>query len=135
MERKARHIDPEELVDANRDYVDRIEREGVYVVYDSVLDALFVEFGGPREALSEHVADNIMLRIHPETLHVVGLEITDFLTDFLPNNRLFRSLTQELEIQEGQDRQITLMEPKHKATRETLEALIPSLVQAVGAGA
>ena len=134
MSQEVLDIDPEKLLDANRDYVDRIEREGIYVVYDATLDTLFLEFGGPREALSEHALDNIMLRIDPGTLHIVGLEILDFFADFLPNNRLIQEPVGDLGLQEGKDSQITLMEPRFKPLRETIQALIRPIAQSVGAG-
>ena len=120
-----RSIDPDKLMEANRDYLDRIERKGLQAVYDARLDTLFIEIGGPEEALSEHLVDNIMLRINPDTLQVVGLEILDFLSDFLPNNRLIGDMSRELGLQEGVDSQIELMEPRFKPIRDILGALIP----------
>ena len=73
MSQEVLDIDPEKLLKANRDYINRIEREGMYLVYDATLDTLFVEFGGPKEALSEHALDNVMIRIDPKTFHIVGL--------------------------------------------------------------
>lgn len=125
-------IDPEELVDANRDYLERVEREGVQAIYDAKLDTLFVEFGGPKEALSEHLVDNIMLRVDPETLHIVGIEILDFFSDFLVHNRLVEEMVQNTGLQEGRDFEVELMEPRFRAIREVLEALIPHSPQSVG---
>ena len=47
MAEEPRRIDPDRLWEANKDYVATIEQEGAYVVFDSTLDTLFVEFGGP----------------------------------------------------------------------------------------
>ncbi len=133
MTQEIRHIDPDKLLEANRDYMGRAEQDGVYLVYDATLDTLFVQFGGPREALSEHVVDNVMLRIDPETLEIVGFEILDFFSDFLPNNRLVREALGDLELREGEDSEVTLMEPRFKPLREQLEAMIPYLAHSVGA--
>ena len=131
MPQEIRHIDPDKLLEANKDYIDRIEREGVILVYDATLDTLFIEFGGPKEAVSEHVVDNIMLRIEPETLQIVGCEILDFFSDFIPNHRLFRDMIGDLGLQEGKDSTVTLMEPRYKAFRDMIEAAIPHLAQAI----
>ena len=120
-----RFIDPQDLLDANKDYLERIERDGLQAVYDAKLDSLFVELGGPKEALSEHLVDNIMIRVEPDTLRIVGLEILDFFSDFLPHNRLFVEMVGELKLQEGKDSQVGLMEPRFRAIRGVLEALIP----------
>ena len=85
----ARGIDSQLLWEANKDYLHRMKSQGVDIVYDAPLDTLFVEIGGPKEALSEHVVDNIMVRVEPDTLEIVGVEILEFFSDFLPSNRLF----------------------------------------------
>lgn len=133
MSEEARRIDSDMLSAANKDVIDRIEREGAHLVYDATLDTLFIEFGGPKEALSEHVVDNIMLRIEPETLQIVGFEILDFFSDFVPNHRLVRDLISDLglQVQEGKDSEVTLMEPRYKALRDMIEAAIPHLAQAI----
>ena len=133
MAQEPRHIDPDLLWEANKDYVATIEQEGVYVVFDSTLDTLFVEFGGPREALSEHAIDNIMVRIDPDTLKIVGFEIFDFFSDFLPHNRLFQEVVRDLELREGIDSRVTLMEPEFRQHVDFLEGMFPQLVHAVGA--
>ena len=104
------HIDPDKLLEANRDYISRIEKTGVQVVYDAALDTLFIEFGGPKKALSEHLADNIMLRINPKSLEIVGCEILDFFSDFLPNHRLVANWVAELGLEKGKDSSHSLIE-------------------------
>ena len=101
MTEEIRFLDPDEMMKANQDYISRMEREGLDAVYDATLDTLFIEIGGPKEALSEHLADNIMIRVDPDTLRIEGLEILDFFEDFLPNNRLAQSLVQDLELRQG----------------------------------
>ena len=68
--------DSEQFKEANRDYISRIERDDMDAIYDAVLDTLFVEIDGPKEALTEHFIDNIMVRIDPETLQIVGFEMS-----------------------------------------------------------
>ena len=131
MTHQSRRIDPDKFLEANRDYIDRIEREGLFLVYDAALDTLFIEFGGPRAALSEHVVDNILLRIDPDTLHMVGVEIQDFFDDFLPQNRLFREAARDLGLKHGEDSRMTLMEAKFKPYREVIENLLPQLARSV----
>ena len=75
-------IDQEQFREAHRDYIKRIEKDGLKAIYDATLDTLFIEIGGPKEALTEHLVDNIMIRIDPASLEVVGFEILDFLDDF-----------------------------------------------------
>ena len=48
MDSSIRQIDPDRLWDANRDYIDRLERDGIDLLYDATLDTLFIEFGGPQ---------------------------------------------------------------------------------------
>ena len=128
MDEEIRQIDPDMLLQANKNYAKRIERDGANLIYDATLDTVFVEFGGPKEALSEHVTDNVMLRIDPETLEIVGFEILDFFSDFLPNNRLFREAVTGLGLEEGVDSEIALVEP----LLHVFEAILPALAHSVG---
>jgi hypothetical protein len=111
-------IDPQKFLEANRDYISRAERIGVDLIYDATLDTLFIEFGGPRPAVNEHLVDNIMLRIDPASLEIVGCEIIDFFDDFVPNHRLVGGLLGDLAgLKEGQGVRLTLVEPQAKAVR------------------
>ena len=127
MTQEMRFIDPDRLLDVNQDYMERIERDGLRAVYDGTLDTLFIEIGGPKEGLSEHLADNVMLRIDPESLQIIGLEILDFLADFLPHNRLFKQMVEDLGIgiREGEDAELSLMEPMYAHVRQLVQAIIP----------
>ena len=125
MTQEIRFIDPDKVLEANRDYIDRIERDGLRAVYHAKLDTLFIEIGGPKEALSEHFVDNIMLRVEPDSLQIVGLEILDFFSDFLPHNRLVQLMVEEQGFQGNSDFEVELMEPRYKPIREVLQALVP----------
>ena len=108
-----------------------MERDGVTLVYDGALDSLLLEFGGPKVALSEHLLDNMMARIDPDTLEIVGLEITDFLADFLPNNRLFQEFFQDLDMAEGKDLRVTLMEARFKPIRDMIGAALHQMAHSI----
>lgn len=131
MAHEPRRIDPDRFWEANKNYVDRIEQDGAHVVYDATLDTLFVEFGGPTEALSEHYSDNIMIRIDPDSLQIVGFEILDFFSDFLPHNRLFQQTVRDLGLREGADSRVALMEPRFRKHVDFLEGMFPRLVHSI----
>ena len=123
-----RKIDSQKFLEANRDYVTRIEKEGVRVVYDATLDTLLVEFGGPKRAISEHLADNILIRIDASTLEVVGCEILEFLSDFVPANRLVAQMVANSELKADEDSEYVLMEPEAKALSEAIMSQVPAMV-------
>jgi hypothetical protein len=129
MAQNTLQFDAGKFKDANRDYIARIEREGLFAIYDATLDTLFLEIGGPREALTEHIWDNVMVRIDPETLEVVGLEILDFLEDFVPNNRLVRDAISGWGLKRDTDSSRTLMAAQYAPMREVVEAFIGQLTQ------
>ncbi|MCI0438209.1 MAG: DUF2283 domain-containing protein [Chloroflexi bacterium] len=120
-------FDSERFKEANRDYIDRIETEGLTAIYDATLDTLFVEIGGPKEALTEHIVDNIMVRIAPDSLQVVGFEILDFLDDFLPANRLVREAFHDWKLSRDADSQRTLLGPQYAPIKDAVEAAIEHL--------
>jgi hypothetical protein len=129
MEQNTFQFDPARFKEANQDYLDRIEREGLTAIYDATLDTLFLEIGGPTEALTEHLADNVMIRVDPNSLQVVGFEVLDFLDDFLPQHRLVREAVRDWNLSRSSDSQITLMGPQYAPIREVMEALIAGLIE------
>jgi hypothetical protein len=120
-------FDSDQLNEANRDYLDRIKRVGLFAIYDSVLDTLFLEIGEPTEAINEHVADNIYVRVSPKTLQIVAIEIIDFLNDFLPANRLFREVMSYWNPQDCPDTRVALTDPEMASIREVAENLFSSV--------
>ena len=64
---------------------------------------------------------------------MVGFEILDFFSDFLPHNRLFEDVVQDLGLREGIDCRITLMETKFREHVDFLEGMCRQLVHSVGA--
>lgn len=121
-------IDPDQLYEANRDYLDRIKNVGLFAIYDSVLDTLFLEIGEPTEAFNEHLMDNIYIRIAPTTLQIVAIEIVDFVSDFLPANRMVGELMGDWNPQENADTRYALAEPEMAPVREVVEKLIASWI-------
>ena len=127
MEQHASLLDAAGFKDANKDYLKRIEKQGLRAVYDATLDTLFLEIGSPREALTEHVVDNIMARVDPESLEIVGLEILDFMDDFLPANRLVRESLRNWDLNRQADSQWTLMASQYAPVKDIVEAAIGHL--------
>jgi uncharacterized protein YuzE len=119
----------ERFKQANQNYIDKIQHDGLTAIYDAMLDTLFVEIGEPREALTEHLGDNVMVRIDPETLEVVGLEILDFLDDFVPANRLIRDAISSWGLSRDIDSTRTLMTPQYAPIRDAVTALIGQFTQ------
>ena len=122
-------FDTERFKEANKDYMGRIEREGLKAIYDATLDTLFVEIGEPKEALTEHVVDNVMVRINPDSLQIVGFEILDFLDDFLPENRLVREALRDWNLSRTSDSEQTLMESQYAPIKDVVESAIGHLSQ------
>lgn len=77
---------------ANFDLSDRMEEEGLTLSYDPEGDVLSIIIGEPREAITEPMVDDIMYRIDPETLKIVGFEIVQFQADFLYHNKVVRKM-------------------------------------------
>jgi uncharacterized protein YuzE len=122
-------FDFDNFKESNRNYLDRIQKQGLAALYDATLDTLFIEIGGPKAALSEHLLDNIMVRIDPDTLEIVGFEILDFLDDFLPQNRIIREACRGWDLRRDSDSRIALLEPQYAPIREVVEALIAQVAQ------
>ena len=122
-------FDAERFKEANLDYLDRIEKEGLTAIYDATLDTLFLEIGGARQALTEHMVDNIMIRVDPESFQIVGLEILDFLDDFLPANRLVREALRDWQLKRDSDSQRTLVGPQYAPIKEVVGAAIGQFAQ------
>jgi hypothetical protein len=129
MRQKEYILDGQKLLKANLDFRREIEREDVCLSYSAELDSLFIQFGQPLEALSEHVADNLMLRIEPDTLKIVGIEVLDFMNDFLPNNRIFQEIAGRMGIKAGQDFEADLTGTEFGFFREILGSVVPGLAQ------
>lgn len=59
---------------------------GFKLAYDRKYDTLFVRPEPPQSAISVAVTDQAWLRIDPDTLELVGVEIEDFARVFLENH-------------------------------------------------
>jgi hypothetical protein len=62
-------------------------------------------------------------------LEVVGLEILDFLEDFVPNNCLVRDAINGWGLKRDTDSSRTLMEARYAPMREVVEVFIGQLTQ------
>ena len=82
----------EEIRKANFDLGERIEAEGVTFDYNPEADVVSIIIGKPADAVTEPLIDDIMYRLDPETLKVVGVEIVTFFSDFLRKNKVARKL-------------------------------------------
>jgi len=60
---------------ANEDLGRRLGSLSVSVVYDREDDTVVVTLGEPQEAVMESVRNRLYLRVDPETLKIVGIEI------------------------------------------------------------
>ena len=65
----------QKIIAANGDLAQRMAELGIISEYDEDEDILFVTIGPPVEALTETVANCVGLRVDPDTLKLVGLEI------------------------------------------------------------
>ena len=103
MTKRDTRITGTRVVAANRDLHKQIEKRGVNVVYDDVLDTLFIEIGGPRKATNVHVDEDIMLRIGPTTMEVVAAEIPLYQKGFVRDRRALANYIEELGIRDGRE--------------------------------
>ena len=116
-------FDHDRLLDANRDMVARMDREGLFVLYDDQLDTLFVDIGASRDGALEPIVDNLFVRVDPSSLEILGYEIVDFRTDFLPHNRLFQPMEGELRLFERPNERIDASETTQGETLRRLVAV------------
>ena len=84
------------LLEANRDILDRIQQFGMDVIYDDVLDTVFIEIGGPKKAFNVPIDEYIMLRIDPTTMEVVAAEIPLYLVGVVRDRPEFAKFISEL---------------------------------------
>ncbi|MGH2584432.1 MAG: hypothetical protein ACRDJE_05905 [Dehalococcoidia bacterium] len=68
----------QEILDANQDLQERAASLGMLTVYDEEDDILRAIIGQPTEAATESIEHTIRLRVEPETLKLVGIEVLGF---------------------------------------------------------
>lgn len=107
----------------NRNLMGRMDREGFFVLYDDELDTLFVDIGEHRDGVLEPLVDNLLARVDPGSLELLGYEIADFREDFLPNNRLFQPLASDLRLLHRPNERIDVSETEQKETLRRLVAV------------
>jgi len=80
----------QELLQANKDFEDRLRNSEIKVAYDNEHDMLFITLGPPREGVMVEVAKRLHLRVDPETDQIIGMTITAFKKGFLREHRDFK---------------------------------------------
>lgn len=79
-----------QLLEANRDFEERLRNSDIRVGYDNEHDMLFITIGRPQEAITEEVSKRLHLRFDPDTDKIVGMTITAFRKGFLREHQDFR---------------------------------------------
>ncbi|PIU55582.1 MAG: hypothetical protein COS88_04135 [Chloroflexi bacterium CG07_land_8_20_14_0_80_51_10] len=122
----ARSIDAQEIAKVNLDLADRIDKEGVTFLYDDESDILSITIGKPCEAITEPLVDDIMYRIDPNALKIVGFVIVSFTSDFLAKNKLVRKMLKDFtpDILKGEPYKIENPKDQQKASK-VLSELVP----------
>ncbi len=80
---KVRAIELGEIRKANADLSQRIQSEDVTIAYNPEADVLSIAIGAPRPALTEPRDGDLLYRVDPDTLKIVGVEIVAFEGHFL----------------------------------------------------
>jgi hypothetical protein len=83
-------LDMSQVARLNGDLLQRLVEEGLTITYDEDGDTLFLTIGRGVPALTEFVTYGIHVRIEPESLRIVGVDILQFRKRFLANNELIR---------------------------------------------
>lgn len=89
---KTRTLDVSEVRLANQDFAQRLGVEEVTLDYNPEADALSITIGVPTPAMTEPAFDNLLYRVDPDTLKIVGFEILALFGDFTRNEPLTRKL-------------------------------------------
>ena len=89
---EVRPLDIEDIRRANFDLGERVESEELSLDYNPEADVLTITVGEPRSAITEPWLDDILYRVDPDTLKIVGIEIVAFFSDFIRKNKLVKKL-------------------------------------------
>jgi hypothetical protein len=120
---RAAPFDNTRFIESNRDLVDRMTQQGLFVLYDDQLNTLFVDVGPHRDGVLEPLADNMSVRVDPSSLELLGYEVADFRDDFLPNNMLFESFVEDLHLFQRPNVRINASESSQEETLRRLVAV------------
>mgnify|MGYP001572047058 CR=1 FL=1 len=108
-------LDAEEINRINFDISDRIMTEGVTLDYNPEADLLTITIGESKPAITEPLLDDVMYRVDPDTLKIVGVEIVAFFSDFVRRNKVVRKfLKGYLEMMREGKRDIIVTETKDR---------------------
>lgn len=123
---EVRPLDTEEIRRANFDLAERIEAETITLDYNPEADVLTITIGEPTPAITEPLFDDIMYRIEPDTLKIVGIEIVAFFGDFVRRNKLVRKLLRGyLEQLRPGTTDIVVTDPQNKEFLSSILASVP----------
>lgn len=79
------------VLEENRDLTSRLQQLSVTIAYDRDDDTFLVTLGEPQEALTESLAGgHLYLRVDPESLKIMGIEIPDLTTRLADDARVKR---------------------------------------------
>jgi hypothetical protein len=71
-----KHIESvKKIIAANWDLQDRLATESLCVTYDRDEDMFLLSIGEPQEAITESARNRLYLRVDPDSLRIVGIEI------------------------------------------------------------
>lgn len=89
---KTRTLDASEVRLANQDFAQRLGVEEVTLDYNPEADVLSITIGTPTPAITEPAFDNLLYRVDPDTLRIVGFEILALFGDYARNEPLTHKL-------------------------------------------
>jgi uncharacterized protein YuzE len=72
------HAWMQQILEKNKDLAERIGRLGLTTEFDQEADVVYHTIGPPTEALTESLDGEIYIRVEPDTLKIVGLEVWGF---------------------------------------------------------
>jgi len=78
------------LMEANKDFEERLRTNDIRVGYDDEHDMLFITIGPPQEAITEEVSGRLHFRFDPDSDKIVGITITAFRKGFLREHQDFK---------------------------------------------
>ncbi|MBI4197722.1 MAG: DUF2283 domain-containing protein [Chloroflexi bacterium] len=106
---QVRALDLEEIRKANHDLAERMTTEKVMLAYNPEADVLSITVGTLRPALTEPVGGDVMYRVDPDTLKVLGFEIMAFFGHYMKEGgRAKKVMGKYLEQLQRDDHQVSV---------------------------
>jgi len=82
----------DDVIQANKGFEQRVEKQDVTVSYDPEFDIFLLRFGEARPAITEEIEDGFNLRVDPTTLEILAFEVLGFRRRFLKKHPEFMGL-------------------------------------------